>query len=406
MNMKKEISLGDLFRRKPKTDGSTSPALASGDAKTSFLKKEITLPGIGGASIPKRLVGLKLGASQIAAAEIVNNGAPELVQVVRTALEPGVIVAGELRDPEALSASLAEFFKASKLPRRGVRLGVASNRIGVRAFDLVGVDDPKQLTNAIRFRAQEVLPIPLNEAVLDYQVLGETVGEGGERTHRVLLVVAYRELVDRYVRACTDAGIQLAGIDLEAFALLRALAAPRVSSADESEPAAARVAVSIGHDRSTLAVSDGRICEFTRVIEWGGGALDVALARVLDVAPSEAEPIKRSLSVVGDDVPEGLTEESARKAREAIRREVQSFAREVVSSLTFYQSQAASLGIADIALTGGTAHLNGLAEELQRLVGVTVRPGDPFARVRVNKSKAVDEQLGSLTVAIGLGIED
>jgi Tfp pilus assembly PilM family ATPase len=48
------------------------------------------------------------------------------------------------------------------------------------------------------------------------------------------------------------------------------------------------VVVSIGHDRSTFAVSDGRVCEFTRVLDWGGSTLDVAIARELDLAPSEA----------------------------------------------------------------------------------------------------------------------
>ena len=107
-----------------------------------------------------------------------------------------------------------------------MRLGIANNRIGVRTFEVVGIDDPKQLANAIRFRAQEVLPIPLEEAVLDYQVLSESVNEEGQKVSRVLLVVAYRELVDRYVYACRKAGLQIVGIDLEAFALLRAVAEP------------------------------------------------------------------------------------------------------------------------------------------------------------------------------------
>ena len=85
---------------------------------------------------------------------------------------------------------------------------------------------------------------------------------------------------------------------------------------------------------------------------------------------------------------------------------MQSFARELVSSLQFYQNQPGSLGIGEIVLTGGTAHLPGLAEELERLIGVRVRIGDPLARLKVAKRFAAGEQLGSLAVAIGLGIED
>ena len=163
---------------------------------------------------------------------------------------------------------------------------------------------------------------------------------------------------------------------------------------------------SIGHDRSTFAVSDGRICEFTRVVEWGGSAINVALARAFDMTPSEVETMKRGLSLDGSTTPEDLTPEQVTVALDAVRRQVQSFARELVSSLQFYQNQPGSLGIGEIILTGGTAHLPGMAEELERLIGVHVRVGDPLARLKVGKKFAGTEQIGSLAVAIGLGIED
>jgi type IV pilus assembly protein PilM len=351
----------------------------------------------------KRLVGLKVGASQIAAARVSNNGAAEVLQLARTELETGVVVGGELREPEKLAEALRDFFKEHNLPKRGVRLGIANNRIGVRSFDIVGIEDAKQLENAVKFRAQEALPIPIEEAVLDYQILGETKNDEGQSVKRILLVVAYRELVDRYVVACRKAGVELVGIDLEAFALLRALSTPREVDAPGD---AAVVVVSIGHERSTFAVSDGRVCEFTRVLEWGGSALNVALARALDTAPSEAEPWKRALDLHATVAPAGWTEQQFAAAHDAARRQIQSFARELVSSLQFYQNQPGSLGIGEIVLTGGTAHLPGLAEELQRLIGVAVRLGNPLGRVKVGKKVADEEQIGSLAVAIGLGIED
>jgi type IV pilus assembly protein PilM len=352
----------------------------------------------------KRITGLKIGASQLAAAQIRNNGTPELVQLARQELAPGIIVGGELRDPEALADALKTFFKDSKLPRQDVRLGIANNRIGVRIFEIGGIDDVKQLENAILFRAHEALPIPIDEAVIDWHVLSEQPDDEGGITRRILLVVAYRDLVDRYVIACKKAGIKLVGIDLEAFALLRALAEPLPDEAGPSS--AAVVVVAVGHDRSTFAVSDGRVCEFTRVLDWGGATLNVAIARELNIAPSEAEPIKRALSLTHGDTPEGLSEEEANRARSAVQRQLESFARELVSSLQFYQNQPGSLGIGELVLTGGTVHLHGLAEQLQGLIGVNVRVGDPLGRLTVGKKVKNAEQVGSLAIAIGLGIED
>ena len=270
----------------------------------------------------KRVVGLKIGASQIAAAYVENKNGPTVVRVARTPLPHGIVVGGEVREPAELAAALKAFFRKHKLPTSCVRLGISNNRIGVRTFEIAGIEDEAQLANAIRFRAQETLPIPLTEAVMDYRILDESVGADGVRVRRVLIVVAHRELVERYLAACRKAGLKLLGIDLEAFALLRAVSDPAAPPAGD----AALVCVAVGHDRSTLAVSDGSVCEFTRVLAWGGSALNVALARSLDLAPASVEPLKHELvpGEVGDAA--GLDAERAAKAREAMALELRSFA--------------------------------------------------------------------------------
>src|SRR5262249_9362023 len=82
----------------------------------------------------KRLVGLKIGGSETAAARVANTGTAGWLGVARQPLEQGVVVSGELRAPEALAEQLKAFFARNKLPRKNVRLGIASNRIGVRIF--------------------------------------------------------------------------------------------------------------------------------------------------------------------------------------------------------------------------------------------------------------------------------
>ena len=389
MDLKKEITLADvgraLRRAKPKSGNAT---------KTRTRRKQ--------EHRHKELVGLEIGASKLAAAHISNNGSAELQQVVSEPLEGGLVVNGELKDVEALASSLSVFFERHSLPRKGVRLGVANSRIGVRPFEITGVTDERQLENAIRFRAQELLPIPLEEAVIDHHVLDQRTDENGAPVWRILLVVAHRGLIDGYVTACRKAGLELAGIDLEAFGLLRALAQPR-----ESEEPSALVAVSLGHERTTLAVSDGRFCEFTRVLEWGGASLNAAIGRVLEISARDADRIKRSLSLAADaGTIEGVPSGKEKDVVAAVRSELQTFARELVSSLQFYQGQPSALPIREVVITGGTAMMAGLAEELERLIRVSVRVGDPTQRVRLASTVDQLESVGAATVAIGLGIED
>jgi type IV pilus assembly protein PilM len=402
--LKKEISFGRSRKLKePK------PAKESDGTEKSGLRREVHLPKPRLPRLPSlrrggevaKIVGLRIGSSQLAAALVNNNGSAEVLKLARSPLERGIVAAGEVRDPEALTQALKRFFAHHRLPRRGVRLGVATNRIGVRMLEVPVMEDPRQLANAIRFRAQEVLPIPIAEAVLDHIVIGDTVVDGAAQ-QRVLLVFAHRDLVDSYLEACNRAGLRLLGIDFDAFALLRALT-------DEGEEAeergAALIAVSIGHERTIFAVSDGKICDFARVLEWGGASLDLAIARALEVEPEEAERVKQLLTMSGEGDVEGVTPVQLEAARSAVRQELQLLARELVSSLQFYQSRPGSLDIGEMLLTGGGAQLDGVDEELGRQLGVPVRLGDPLHRVRLGKDVAHPAS-PSLTIAVGLGIEE
>jgi type IV pilus assembly protein PilM len=413
--MKKDIS----FKRKPKTQApaptqeKTAPDAPKAEtpksetpkrSKPSLPKrapkqpKAPKAPSNSGGGRHKQVVGLSIGASQLSAAVVVNNGSPKLVKAALHTLPPEVVVGGEVRDSEALANEISAFFSAADLPRKNVRLGIGSSRTGVRVFERPTVDDPRQLANAIRFRAYETLPIPIEEAMLDYHIVEDT-----NSPDRVLLAVAYRDLVDRYAATCAAAKIELVGIDIEAFALLRAVGGDPLKAGERAE--AARVAVSIGSDRTTVAVSDGRLCEFTRVLDWGGSRVTAAVERALEVDTAEAERTKRSLDI-SSNATEEPGDERTTKAVEAARREVNGLARELASSLHFYQDQPDSLGFAEITITGGGAHLQGLAEQLEELIGIHVRVADPFARVGSGHGISSNGQDGALAVAIGLGIED
>jgi type IV pilus assembly protein PilM len=407
---KLSFSLPKRTPKQPKAETKATNGEATDETKSSkrkrslkhelSRKREISMPkpssATGANGRHKQLVGFSIGASQLSAAVIVNNGRPKLVKAAHHALPPDVVANGEVRDSETLANEISAFFTEADLPRKNVRLGIGSSRTGVRVFERPAVDDPRQLANAIRFRAYETLPIPIEEAMLDYQVV-----EDQNAPDRVLLAVAYRDLVDRFAATCMAAKIELVGIDIEAFALLRAVGGDPLAAGERAE--AARVAVSIGHDRTTVAVSDGRVCEFTRVLDWGGARVTAAIERALEIDMAEAEQVKRSLDISSQSQEEPVDERMTR-AIEATRREVNGLARELASSLHFYQDQADSLGFAEITITGGGAHLKGLAEQLEELVGISVRVADPFARV--GQGSGSNGQDGALAVAIGLGIED
>jgi type IV pilus assembly protein PilM len=361
----------------------------------------------GGRKTGRKVVGLKIGASQLAAAVVQDtDSGHELLELARTPLEPGIVLDGEVRDADALVAALKAFFADQKLPTRDVRIGIASNRIGVRTLDIGGIDDESRFDNAVRFKAHEVLPIAASDSVLDYRVLEEKQFESGETSRRVLLVVAPRDQVAPYVEVADRSGLKLAGIDLEALGLLRAFVDPGM---ERLAGGTSTVVVSIGHEATTLLVSGGGVCEFTRVFDWGGSTLQEAIAQELDLHPAEAATILRSLSLSGTSRRvEGIDDDQRNRALEATRLRLTPFARELVSSLQFYQTQPESLGIGEIVITGGTSQLEGLADALHQMIGVQVRVGNPLERLVVRKGveSGFEHSLGSLAVPIGLAIDD
>ncbi|MSO94296.1 MAG: type IV pilus assembly protein PilM [Thermoleophilia bacterium] len=357
----------------------------------------------------RQVVGLEIDASQIAAA-VVNETQTghELVQLARRPLAPGIVVGGEVRDPDALALALSSFFDDEKLPRKSVRIGVSSNRIGVRTFDTVGIQDEVQFGNAVRFKAHELLPLAAQESVLDYRVLGERPNEEGEMVRRVLLVVAPRAHVEPYARVAATAGLKLKGIDLEALALLRTFVSPGPVAAGAVDDIAT-IVVEIGRESSTLLVAGGGACQFTRVFDWGGETLEEAIATSLEIDRMEAATILQHMSLSGPGLRlESLDDETRSRAVDAIRLRLTPFAREIVSSLQFYQTQAESLGIGGIVVTGAASGLEGLDAELRQMIGVDVEIGDPLARVTHSAAfdPAIEAVIGSMAVSIGLAVED
>jgi type IV pilus assembly protein PilM len=394
IDFNKEIKLSDLVRKTAKAgERSKQPTGRAKGLRPGALAKKAK---------PRELVGVKIGASQLAAARVVNNGSPRLRQVARQPLPRGIVSGGEVLDVPALAAGLDELFTRHSLPRDGVRLGVATGHVGVRSFEIEGIDDERQLANAVLFRAHEAVSIPVDEAIIDYRVIDEQTDESGAVNRKILLVAAYREPIERFVEAFKEAGIKLAGIDLEAFALLRAVG-PTLS--DGTHAAAAVVVVNTGHERTTLAVSNGSVCEFTRVLEWGGTKLASAVARELHVTADDAELLLQGFSL--EPAEAGLEGDArSERVREAVKRELQVVARELVASLEFYQRQPGSLPISEILLAGGTSRIPGFPAELERLTGVRVRPANPLVRVAAEQSLVDRDDLPSLAVAIGLGVDD
>ena len=381
------------------------------------------------------VVGLDIQPGFVAAVLGRCNGAVVAERAAAVSLPADTMREGDVVDVAVLSENLRKLFQRSRLSKR-VRVGVANQRTVMRTLELPPVTDAKELAAAVRFQAQDQVPMPLASAVLDFQPLGIVETPGGPR-QRVVLVAAQRDMVERLLAAVRGAGLTPVGVDMSAFALIRSLY--RSGAAGGAE----RVLYLNVDGLTNVAIAEGTECRFTRVL--GGGIEEIAAelaerrgiphdhARALladvDLSPPPADapqapakvasepdagadpagvetavlaepaeelmPPDASLTAPQPAGPQAFVERHAgepahapeaspeelvpsdepsaeEEARAVLENGVRAIAGEVRNSLDFHRSQEGGGDVLRVVLSGSALELRGFAEALQSSLGVDV----------------------------------
>ena len=235
-------------------------------------------------------MGLDIQPGFIAAAQGRASGSVMVDKAAAMSLAPDTLRHGEVNDEAGLAEALKELFGESGMSKR-VRVGIANQRTVLRTLELPPVTDAKELAAAVNFQAQEQVPMPLNNAVLDFHPLGVIDTPAGPR-QRVVLVAAQRDMIERLLGAIERAGLIPVGIDLSAFALIRSLYAPEPQSprarAAEETP---RVLYLNVDGLTNLAIAEGPVCRFTRVVAGGIESMAAELAAKREISTPEARAL-------------------------------------------------------------------------------------------------------------------
>jgi type IV pilus assembly protein PilM len=350
--------------------------------------------------MPQVRIGVDIGSTGVRAAELaMRSMPPSLVRVAQVPVPEGAVSSGEVHDPAPVAEALRELWRRGRFRSKEVILGVANQRVVVREVSLPWLTD-KELRASLPFQVQEFVPIPVEEAVLDFHVLEEYEKEG-RRMVRLLLVAAQKTMIQSIVRAATMAKLTPVGLDLVPFAIVRSVGSIESAGveSDQGSGGGDEAIVDIGADVTSICVHAWGVPRFVRILPSGGRDITAAVARSLGVSEEEAEVLKRG---GGDADP--ARAEAAMKA--AVSRAA-SFADDIRSSLDFYQSQMPGARVRRILLTGGGSKLAGLQRLLSDRLPAEVAVGHPFHRV----SPAIDlsddamaEAEPLLAVAVGLAL--
>lgn len=364
------------------------------------------------------IAGVDIETGSIAATEITVNGATRLGKTGIALLPPGVMRDGEVADADALGGLLKHHFAEWKLSRN-VRVGMANQRVVVRTIRLPVIEKPSELEAAIRFQAGEQIPMPLEQAVLDWRVVPTDPATAGSGQMDVVLVAARRDVVAGFVSALRVAGLKPVGIDVSSFAMVRALAgltsrgaaAPVGPAGDDptlvdhpqgdlADRQATRLYCSLG-DVTNLAVARGTTCMFTRISSFG---MEGVAQRLAERRGLTLEHARQWLVHVGMSQPVEEIEGDpghVQASRDALTEGAARLVNELRLSLDFYGSQEGALAVEEIVVCGTGTSITGLPEQLERQLGYPMRVGRPAALAGLDAPAAA-----RLTLPYGLALEE
>ena len=358
-------------------------------------------------------VGLDIDRGAIKAVQISQSGGNYMLQHVGYRKLPmGAVADGEVADHDLLASELKEFWASHSFRGKTVYLGVANQNVVVRLLEFPRMS-PEDLRGAINSEAQDHIPIPLEEAIIDYVVLGPQ-SEGSD-LDRVLVVAAQRKMISRYSSMVRAAGLRPQGIDVKALSLVRSTL-PNALIDEEG----AILLLDVGTEITNLVVTQNGNPTLTRFIPGGSNHLTRAIAEASDLSEEEAEKQLMNPKVsIGLDAEyeeqEHDDEEDVDPAlmfdiRRGLEDAVQSLAEDVQRSIEYHYSQPGSGEVTQVFVSGEGALVNGFDGYLGDLLGVATQRGTPLRKLAANRSNVPDEQLRMmepvLAVALGLALEE
>jgi len=342
------------------------------------------------------VVGLDIGTSGVRAAELSSGKGPmTLERFGQVALPNGAVRDGEVIDSDAVAAAIKQLWVQAKFGSKRVVVGVANQKVVVRQVDLPWLP-VNELRKSLQFQVQDFIPMPVDQAILDFHPLEEFTNDAGARMLRVLLVAASRDMVGSAVESVEKAGLEPAMVDLTSFAVLRSLVGGSGMGSVEAE-----ALVDIGASVTNIVVHQGGVPRFVRILLMGGADITDAVAERLGVPMDHAEAVKQTN---GMSPTPGAAEQHP--AGRAIELTGSNFVEEVRGSLDYYLAQPAAMRIGRVVLSGGGSRLGGIVQRLSAATRLPVELARPMGSLRLGRTGLTDEQLAYVEpmVAVPVGL--
>lgn len=267
-----------------------------------------------------------------------------------------------------LGQAIKKLHKEANISSKEVVVALPEAQVYTRTIKFPLLTD-SEIASAVKWEADQYIPIPLDEAVIQHQIL-----ERRENTHPpeviVLLVAAPRKLVEKFQKIVHMAGLTLVVVETQLMALVRSLA-----PTDQVV-----LIVDFGAHSTNIAISKNGQLSFSRTITTAGEAFTRAIAQSLGIEKQQAEEYKKTYGLSVSQL-EG-------KVKGALDPVFRLVADEMKKAIQYYQGEEKGDSPNFIILTGGTAGMPEVVSLLTKLLGLEVVVGNPFSKIAVDPQAA------------------
>ncbi len=291
-------------------------------------------------------------------------------------------------DLTALSGAIKKLHQEAKISTKNVTTALPQDQVHTQTVNLPPLSE-EELRSAIKWEAEQNVPIPLEEATIAHQVVGQIKMDTQQKI-QVLIVASPQRLVDKALKVLKAAGLNCIGLETEIIAMARSLVAPGRDIA---------LVVDLGAKATDMAVVENGLVVFSRSIATAGEALTRAVASSLGLDPTQAEAYKKAY---GAD-PQKLEG----KVREAIGPILNVVVKEIEKTAEYYRSETKKT-VKRVILSGGTAGLPEVVNMMASKLSLEIQVGDPFEQVAMEealKKQLSQAQTHLFTVAVGLAMK-
>lgn len=298
----------------------------------------------------------------------------------RTEIKPGIVELGVIKDQKAVAEAIRlalRNVKGKKIRAEHAVISLPEEESFLQVIQMPLMSD-EELKSAIIFEAENYIPIPVNEAYLDFQIIQPIKNDLNHID--VLIVAAPKQVVDSYINCVRAAGLIPLLAELESQSVARAL----IKNETSESPV---VIVDIGKTSIDFIVFSGHSIRFTCSLPVFQNQIEDAISKTMQIPASEAEKIKvkYGLSGFSTNVPTKTAEPidpDAKKVFEIVSPIFEELAMQIKRYVDFYQEHAAhehlfvESKVKKIILCGGGAGLKKLPEFLTQETGIPTEVGN------------------------------